>query len=198
MKPIGDKAVIPKERTPHRTPLSPPSQHARRARPAVDSPISHRGPEATPAARNAAKEPQAHNERRVEVRPRDQFAGGLRARLARDLDITAGHTSYRRPRSLIGTSKKPRWPFTGCGSMRSINVRIQAIAPPSGSRHPRHQAAAARGCCCSIHARTSAREERSSAGHLEDAVVVLAQRASRRRARGARAVAQRGRTMRPS
>ena len=58
------------------TPLSPPSQHARRARPAVDSPISHRGPEATPAARNAAKNRRL-NERRVEVRPRDQLAGGF-------------------------------------------------------------------------------------------------------------------------
>ena len=39
---------------------------------------------------------------------------------------------YLRPRIRIGTSKKPCWPFTGCGSMRSINVRTQALAPPFG------------------------------------------------------------------
>ena len=38
--------------------------------------ISQRGPKATPAARNAAKNRRL-NERRVEVRPRDQLAGGF-------------------------------------------------------------------------------------------------------------------------
>ena len=118
----------------HRTPLSPPSQHARRARPAVDSPISQRGPEAMPVTRNAAKS-RRFNKRRVEVGRRDQLAGGFSVLDSRAISThrpATANTSYLRPRSLSGTSKKPRWPFTGCGSMRSINVRIQAIAPPSG------------------------------------------------------------------
>ena len=70
-------------------------------------------------------------EHRVEMRPRDQF---LRTSRHAPSLLTTGHREhlYLRPRSLIGTWKKPRWPFTGCGSMRSINVKTQAIAPPSG------------------------------------------------------------------
>ena len=93
---IGNKAIIPTWRTPHRTPLSPPP----------NTPVERDLPSTRPSLIEVQRQRRRHGTRQRTAGSTNVVSkcdrvtsspGVLRARLARDLDATAGHREHLLP-----------------------------------------------------------------------------------------------------
>ena len=93
---IGNKAIIPTWRTPHRTPLSPPP----------NTPVERDLPSTRPSLIVVQRQRRRHGTRQRTAGSTNVVSkcdrvtsspGVLRARLARDLDTTAGHREHLLP-----------------------------------------------------------------------------------------------------